>query len=257
MRRIPSILLACSVVLLPAVGSSDERPHVRPAFVQGERLSYAVSYLGLRAGSLTMEVTGRHDRDGRPVYRFMTVAKSQDPVTRFFPVHDEAESIVDAETLAPQHVRLQKHEGKSRSKIDVTFQHRDGTAVTIKDGEMNRLSIPLETQQTFSVVYYVRSLRSLALGTSGALTVQHETKHYPMQFVVDKVEDVAGPWGRRSALRISVALPASRLWRKPGKIQVWVTTDPSHVPLKVTATMLVGMLVAELTDTARPPRLDN
>lgn len=248
-RRLSICLLIASVWLAIAADSTAEfTAAVAPAFAPGERLAYAVSYLGVRAGSLTMEVAGRDVRDGRPVYRLTTSATSQDPITRFFPVDDHAETIVDAETLAPQRVRVRKHEGKARGDIDVTFRHGDGTALAVKDGEATTLQIPLDTQQTFSVLYYVRSLRALTLGSSWTLTVQHETKHYPMHLVVDKLEEIAGPNGRVSALRVNVTFPNSRLWRKPGHMQVWVTNDARHLPLRAVVKLRVGSLIADLVD---------
>jgi hypothetical protein len=60
--------------------------------------------------------------------------------------------------------------------------------------------IPPGTQQSFSVLYYLRNLPADRMAATRQLNVHHEAKNYPMQVKVEGVERVSGPWGssRRS-----------------------------------------------------------
>ena len=218
------------------------------AFVIGERLVYAVSYMGIRGGTLVMEVQETPPLNGRPMYKYRTKAMSQQPVTTFFPVDDRMVSTVDAETLLPYHLSFHKKEGKKETDLDVTFDHAAGAATTIKDGREETAAIPPSTQHAFSALYYLRSLPSVTIGDQLTITVHHEKKNYPVQAKVDAMEELTGAWGKKRALRVVVTMPYTGIWLNAGNMVVWVSDTSAHVPLKIRANMVIGSIVADLIE---------
>jgi hypothetical protein len=218
------------------------------AFAAGERLVYAVSYMGIRGGTLVMEVQDTPVLNGRPMYKYRTKAMSQQPVTTFFPVDDRMVSTVDAETLLPYHLSFHKKEGKKETDIDVTFDHAAGAATTIKDGQEETTPIPPSTQHAFSALYYLRSLPSVTMGDQLTINVHHEKKNYPVQAKVEAMEELTGSWGRNRALRVVVTMPYTGIWLNAGNMVVWVSDTPAHVPLKIRAKMVIGSIVADLIE---------
>jgi hypothetical protein len=218
------------------------------AFAPGERLTYAVTWLKIRAGTAVLEVEDAPLRDGRPALRLRTSAKSEPPVSSFFLVDDRIESIVDAETLAPQRMIFQKHEGKKRTDTDVTFHHANGTATSIKDGVADTVAIPPGTQQAFSALYYLRNLPTVTVGSTVTMNVHHEKKNYAIEVRAEAIEEIEGAWGHADALRVSVFMPYTGIWVNAGNMQVWVTNDARRLPLKVKAKVVIGSIVAELID---------
>jgi hypothetical protein len=218
------------------------------AFAAGERLVYAVSYLGIRGGTLVMEVQDTPALNGRPMFKYRTKAISQQPVTTFFPVDDRMVSIVDAETLLPYHLSFHKKEGKKQTDLDVTFDHAAGAATTIKDGREETTPIPPSTQHAFSALYYLRSLSSVTMGDQLTITVHHEKKNYPVQAKVEAMEELTGIWGRKRALRVVVTMPYTGIWLNAGNMVVWVSDTSAHVPLKIRAKMVIGSITADLIE---------
>ena len=229
----------------PAPSASNHGPR---AFAAGEALTYAVYYMGFQGGTVTMDIRNGGTHDGRQVYKLLNRARSQQPVTAFFPVDDRIESFIEAESLAPLELVFHKHEGKTRTESAVTFHHDEGTATTTKDGVTETRSIPPGTQHAFSALYYLRALPSVTVGSEMTLNVHHEKKNYPLHAKVEGVEEITGAWGTKKALRVGVTLPYTGIWLNSGKMDMWVTDDPSHVPLKVKAKMVIGSITAELID---------
>ena len=218
------------------------------AFVPGERLTYAVTWLKIRAGTAVMEVQEGRSADGQPALKLMTRAQSEPPVSSFFLIDDRVKSTVDAWTLAPQRMLFQKNEGKKHTAMDVIFHHAEGTATTIKDGVTETTPIPPDTQHAFSALYYLRNLPSVTVGSTHRMNVHHEKKNYPIEVRVEALEEISGAWGDINALRVSVYMPFTGIWVNAGSMQVWVTNDVRHVPLKVKAKVVIGSIVAELVD---------
>lgn len=229
----------------PAPVPSDRGQHV---FAAGEDLTYAVFYLGFQGGTVTMHIRNGGVHDGRPVYKLVNRAQSQQPVTAFFPVDDRIESFIDAESFVPLQLVFHKQEGKKRTDSTVSFHHEEGTATTIKDGVTDTRSIPPGTQHAFSALYYLRSLPSVTVGSEVTLNVHHEKKNYPLHAKVEGIDEITGGWGTKKALRVGVTLPYTGIWLNSGKMDIWVTNDPSHVPLKMKANMVIGSITAELID---------
>ena len=82
-----------------------------PTFQVGEQLTYEISWMNITAGIAVMGVTGGTDEDPSLV-KLVTTAQSRPAITKFFPVDNRVESILDPETLLPKHLTFNRREGK-------------------------------------------------------------------------------------------------------------------------------------------------
>jgi hypothetical protein len=228
-----------------AVGTPQPAP---PAFGPGERLTFAIRYLGLRAGTAVMTVRDGEPLDGRPTWRLQTLAWSEGAVGAFFTVDDRVDSVIDAETLLPYRMEFRKHEGKKISRTEITFDHAAHTAVVVKDGRREVVPIPSGTQHAFSALYFLRARPNVHVGDRVALNVHHEGKNYPVEARVNDTETLKGAWGAQPAYEVNVVMPFRGIWLNEGSMRVWVTADPRHVPLRIRAKMILGSIVAELLE---------
>lgn len=251
-RRSLNLIILFGVYSLATTASAQFPRHLQTieqrAFATGERLVYGVSYVGIRGGTLVMEVQDTPALNERAMYKYRTKAISQQPVTTLFPVDDLMVSTVDAETLLPYHLSFHKKEGKKETDTDVTFDHAAGAATTKKDGQEETTPIPPSTQHAFSALYYLRSLPSVTMGDQLTINVHHEKKNYPLQAKVEAMEELTGAWGRKRALRVVVTMPYTGIWLNAGNMVVWVSDTPAHVPLRIRAKMVIGSIVAELIE---------
>ena len=250
--RQAAVFLSLSAVWF-LVGLADSQPvaaQVSPSYTHpfaiGERLTYALSYLTIQAGTATMEVHPVPPGSLPQQLLLVNTAKSSKFVTRFFPVDNRVESYVDADTLAPQRFIFHRREGKKKNDFDVTFLHGDGKATGTKDGEAYVQAIPPDTHDVLSCLYYFRNLLSLQPGGRATINIHHDKKNYKLEVVGEAIERLSGSWGDADTVRLLVIMPFQGLFLNEGNIRVWVTNDARRLPVMMQAKVIIGSIVAKL-----------
>ncbi|MGH7180577.1 MAG: DUF3108 domain-containing protein [Nitrospiraceae bacterium] len=226
---------------------SGNPPSARP-FQVGEQLIYDISWLYITAGTAVMAIEDA-DTDGeRPLVKLVTTTQSRPAITKFFPVDNRVESIMDPATLLPEHLIFRRREGKKKEDIEYTFQQKEGTVTAIKGGTLETLEIPPGTQDVISCLYYARSELSLQPGSSLTLNVFHDKKNRKVEVRVEEIETVNGPWGEVETARVLVVMPFQGLFLNQGNIRVWFTNDDRRVPVRMKAKVVIGSIVADLVN---------
>jgi hypothetical protein len=243
--------LVLLVGLLFVVFPSDSHPLLSPpskALQAGERLTYALTWMNIRGGTAIMEVEHTSPVDGHPALRLLTTATSSPFISKIYPVRNRVESIIDAETIRPHRMLFQRREGRRRNDYDVTFRHRDGTVLDIKDGVAETVQIPPDTHDLLSCLYYVRSLPAVDPGSTIPLILHHDKKNYRVEVRVEGVERVKAPWGWVDAVRALVVIPFQGIFLNEGNIQVWFTDDALRIPIMMKAKVIIGSVTARLIE---------
>jgi hypothetical protein len=248
LRRFFFLLFTGMLLIAPVSDAADVPPSSRPSFALGERFTYRISWMGLHAATAVMEAGPAPLQDGRQRLRFATTTTSSPVVTKFYPVDNRVESIVDAETLVPQRLLFRRREGKRKNDFDVTFNHAQGNVLSIKDGVPTTIPIPPGTQDSISCLYAVRNAPALQPGFSQMMTVHHDKKNYRLEVKIEAIEKVRGPWGETEAIRALAIMPFQGIFLNEGNIRVWFTNDERRIPVRMKARVVVGSVVADLID---------
>lgn len=228
---------------------SGNAPATAPLpFSDGERLTYDLTWLAMRAGMATLLVEEGQVHDGHRQIVLGMVARSSPVVTKVYPVENRVFSTVDVDSFLPTHMTFTRREGKRSNDFEYTFRHREGLVTAVKDGNRENLPIPSDAQDAISCLYYVRKVLPMVPGASLAMTVHHDKKNYQLQVRVEALETLKGAWGKRQTARVLVIMPFQGIFLNEGNIRVWFTTDEHRVPLRMKAKVIVGSIVAELTE---------
>jgi len=243
------LVLAC-LILGAASGSvswveAGEPSSVR-SFQVGEQLTYEISWLVFTAGTAVMAVSGAGSDGDRPLAKLITTAQSRPAITKFFPVDNRVESIVDPATLLPEHLIFKRREGKKKEDIEYTFHQKEGTVTVMKNGVTEIQEMPPGTQDVISCLYYARSELSLQPGSSLTMNVYHDKKNRKLDVRVEEIETVSGPWGEVETARVLVVMPFQGLFLNKGNIRVWFTNDDRRIPVRMKAKVVIGSIVADL-----------
>jgi len=75
----------------------------KQAIQPGEQLTYDISWLYITAGTAVMAISDAGTDGDRPLVKLLTTAQSKPAITKFFPVDNRVESIMDPATLLPEH----------------------------------------------------------------------------------------------------------------------------------------------------------
>ncbi len=243
------IFLAC--LILGGMSSSvswagaGDLTTARP-FQVGEQLTFDISWLNITAGTAVMAVTGAGVDGDRPLVKLVTTAQSRPAITKFFPVDNRVESLLDPATLLPEHLTFKRREGKKKEDIEYTFHQREGAVTVVKGGVTERLEMPPGAQDVISCLYYTRSALSLQPGASLTMNVYHDKKNRKLDVRVEEIETISGPWGAVETARLLVVMPFQGLFLNQGNIRVWLTNDERRIPVRMKAKVVIGSIVADL-----------
>ena len=226
-------------------GPIRDHPSAR-SFQVGEQLTYEISWLNITAGTAVMAVNGAGTDGDRPLAKLITTTRSSPMITKFFPVDNQVESIVDSATLLPEHLTFRRREGKKKEDIEYTFHQKEGTVTVIKGGTTETLEMPPGTQDVISCLYYARSELSLQPGSVLTMNVHHDKKNRKVDVRVEVIEIVSGPWGEVETARVLVVMPFQGLFLNQGNIRVWFTNDDRRIPVRMKAKVIIGSIVADL-----------
>lgn len=249
-----TVLLA-SFQVATALAQSTTIPSLsadRP-FAAGERFTYTISWLNITAGTAVTEVTEADHVRGRAALRLLTTATSSPLVSKFYPVDNRVESLIDAEALTPWRMVFRRREGKRKNDFEVTFHRDEGTVTVTKDGVTEQLAVPPDMHDSISCLYYFRSLPALVPGSSQTINVHHDKKNYRLELRVEGIERLKGPWGEVEVVRVLAIMPFQGIFLNEGNIRVWLTNDARRVPVMMKAKVMIGSVVAKLVDGFRVP----
>jgi hypothetical protein len=250
-------VLAC-LILSAMSGMASWAEPSRPlptarSFQVGEQLTYEISWLNITAGTAVMAVSDAGMDGGRSRAKLITTAQSRPAITKFFPVDNRVESIVDSATLLPEHLFFKRREGKKKEDIEYTFHQNDGKVTMVKGGATETLEIPPGTQDVISCLYFARSELSFQPGASLTMNVFHDKKNRKLDVQVEEIETVSGPWGEVEAARVLVVMPFQGLFLNQGNIRVWFTNDERRIPVRMKAKIMIGSIVADLVNRGLAP----
>ena len=242
-------VLACLIlgaISGPASWVEASDPASARSFQVGEQLTYEISWLSFTAGTAVMAVSSAGLDGDRPLAKLITTAQSRPAITKFLPVDNRVESIVDPATLLPEHLIFKRREGKKKEDIEYTFHQKEGTVTVVKNGATEIQEMPPGTQDVISCLYYARSELSLLPGSSLTMNVYHDKKNRKLDVRVEEIETVNGPWGEVETARVLVIMPFQGLFLNQGNIRVWFTNDDRRIPVRMKAKVVIGSIVADL-----------
>lgn len=273
----PGVLFFCLLSLLtvlisswfpdraPAAGAVDDEPplpevvdarlipipppdRVLRTFSPGERLTYAIKFGPLRAGTAVLSVEGYEWANGGLCYRLRSTVRSTGFFSKIFPVDDLTESWLDADSLfSRRYVRILR-EGKYRKNEAVQIDSKLGLGYYAPRGDT--VAVAPASQDVLSVLYYARGL-PLDVGLGMLIPGHVDRKNVPFELRVLKRETVNAPAGRFQCGVVEPLLRSAGLFKQEGRVTLWVSDDLHRYPVIVRSRVKVGSITAVL-ESIRP-----
>jgi len=223
---------------------------IKKIYRVGEKLTYNIRWLGITVGYATLEVKGIVDIDGRKHYHLMSRARSNDFLSKIYPVEDVIESFIDAETLLSRRFKKIQREGRYRSEeeVDHDQEKHTGHYYSKKNESSKDFEILPDSQDTLSVFYYFRYLDWKIGDVKNINVVADEKKHVVHVRVLDKERLEVRNLGVHEAIVVEPILEFQGFFQRKGRIWIWFSDDEYHVPLMMeTKVPIIGSINATLT----------
>lgn len=246
MRKIFLIIL--SVCTFFKLSAGDDFCGLRnTAFLANERLTYNVFYsvIGLYVNAGTATFTNRLERlNNKVVYHVVGEGTSNSSYDWIFKVRDIYESYFDTTYLQPLKFIRNVDEGGYKKVENVTFNQQTNTAITLK-GEFK---VPNCVQDVLSSIYYARNIdyNKYKINDKIPFAMFLDNKVYDLYIRYLGKEDVKTRYGKFHAIKFKPLLVKGTIFEGGEKMQVWVSDDPNHIPLRIESPIAVGSIKVDM-----------
>lgn len=248
--KIGSVCLLVPVIFLffqVNIVKSSENPL---PFLHGERLTFKVKWVFIPAGEAVLEIMSQEKLDGQSVNHFRMTARTYDYIDPIYKVRDQVDSFTD---IGMNHALLYLIQAKGKEKKDVVVNFNwEKKQATFSDFgyKQDPISIIAESFDPLSVFYAFR-LFDLKEGVELKLAVSDGKKSVMGGAKVIKQEKIKVPAGTFKTFLVEPEMEhIGGVFRKSkgAKLQIWVTADKTHIPVKMKSKVIVGSFIAELVD---------
>jgi hypothetical protein len=244
-------LRALPLLLLPVLCSAVARAEGPAVPAPGEQSIYDVRFMGMKSGRVELTVGLPTERNHRKVTPVVGVATSGG-LASLYPLFDRYVCFWDVERQRTAQGEFTANERNHRWRESIQFDEAN-QKVNIdrvrEDGSAEHKSISAQAGAV-DVVGAVVRLRTLelAVGKHFDIPVSTDASAFTMTATVEGTEQVETPRGKVEAYRVSVKTGFGEKLRATRDVQVFLTTDPAHVPVRIEAELVVGSFTAELVE---------
>lgn len=260
------LLLPVGLLVFTGQAGAGQASEVTRLLREGERLTYDVTWMGIKAGQATLEARGAVSVNGHPAYRLVTTARSAPVISKIYRVDDRTESTVALEPMRALRFEKNLREGRYRHSSQTVFDHEKGIATfryldfsrvprgvtRLEEAERYGTYVDQEFSLTpgaldeLSVLYYVRTL-PLTAGGSVHAKVFASRKNWELEVRVLGREALETVLGRREALVVEPLLKYEGIFQRKGRMIVWLTDDAERIPVQMKSQIVIGSFVSTLT----------
>jgi len=243
-----------STVHLPeledGVGFVGRRP-VKDPFRIGEKVTLDVSYFGVSAGDVSIEVRPFVEVNGNKSYHFVGTAVSTSVFAVFYAIDDLFETFVDFNTLLPSSYALHVKETKQLRETRAFFDEKKGLATWWDkkiDSEQKveerkkEWEIPPYSQNVFSIGYYLRAFQ-LEVGKKLSIRLAHENENLVVTVDVVRKEHISVPAGEFDTVVVKPKIELNGVFKPVGEFFIWLTDDDRKFFVRTEIKIKIGTIV--------------
>lgn len=241
-------------------GFSGRRP-LKDPFRVGEKVVHDVTYYGVSAGTLVMEVKPFAQVNGRKSYNFKFTINTSPLFAKFYFVDDYVNTLVDFETLVPSVYTLHVKESRQLRETRMLFEQDAGKhyanfwekKVTDRDGEeekKTRWEIEEYSQNVFSAIMYLRNFEWKE-GVGYAFSVADSEENNVFRGKVVRREKLKTEAGTFDAIVIKPEVELKGKLKPTGENLVWLSDDDRKLILRIESNIKIGTLVSEIVQLDR------
>ena len=220
------------------------------AFAENEFLHFVVNYGLITAGYATISIDRIEEFNGRKCFVLKTTADSRKAFDWIFKVRDWTESYLDKERFHT--LKFEKHlrEGSYHRDIVIKYNQESNTGKywskkKNKSAKEKTFKIPDNVMDPLSALFYVRTM-DIAVGDEILIPASDNKKIYNIKVIVHKREKIEIKAGKFDCFVVEPIMADGGVFKKDGKVKVWLTADEFKMPVKMETKVYIGSITAEL-----------
>ncbi len=216
------------------------------AFKEGEILTYRLHYGIIDAGVAVLEVKPEvMDVAGRKVYHIVGNGYSKGSFDWFFRVRDRYETYMDKDAMLPWMFVRRVNEGGYIINEDYKFNHYTNK---VDVGREDKVDVPQGTQDMISAFYAARNLDLSNAKEGDVFTINSivDKELFPLKIRYVGKEKIDCDLGTFNCVKFRPIVQKGRVFKKEEDLNVWITDDKNHVPLRAQAKLMVGSVKLDI-----------
>jgi len=243
-----SLIILFSTLIWLKLSAGDEFCGIRnTTFNAGELITYNVFYAvaGIYVNAGTANFTLSLDKiNNKPYYHVVGDGKSNPSYDWIFKVRDRYESYFDTSNLQPMKFIRNVDEGGYKKNENITFNQETNTAITTS----GVFKVPNCVQDVLSSVYYARNIdfAKYKVGDKIPFSMFLDNEVYDLYIRYLGKETVKTKYGKFKAIKFKPLLVKGTIFEGGEKMNVWVTDDPNHVPIRIESPIVVGTIKIDM-----------
>ncbi len=216
------------------------------AFKEGEVLTYRLHYGVMDAGVAVLEVKPSvMEISGRKVYHIVGNGFSKGTFDWFFKVRDRYETFIDKDALVPWMFVRRVDEGGVKFSQDYVFNHYT-KKVDVGGGE--KFDVPTGIQDMLSAFYAARNVDFTNAKEGDVFSINSfiDKELWPLKIKFVGKETIETAIGKYSCLKFRPIVQKGRVFKSEEDLNIWITDDKNHVPLRAQAKILIGSVKMDI-----------
>lgn len=222
-------------------------PIVNEAFKPGEKLKFRVHFGFVDAGEVTLEIADHYEKfGGRSCLHIVGLGRTKGAFDWFFKIRDRYETYLDQEAIVPWYFVRRINEGSYSFSEDVSFNHYKNTSTSPR----GTFPVPIQIQDLVSAYYFSRTFNTTDLKVGDILPINAflDDKILPLNIKFMGREVIKTNLGKFNCLKFKPMLAEGRVFKESEKMTLWITDDKNHLPIRVSAEIMVGSIKMDLTE---------
>ena len=217
----------------------------------GEKITFAVSYLGITVGEAVAEVKEVVKVNGREAYHIEINVRSRAILDWIYKVRDTHHTYIDAEHFHSLRYKKKIKEGRywTDEMMEYDQDAHIGRFYSRKDNSRKEMFIPKNVQDQISCCYWLRlQLQDLKPDSKTLIPVNADEKNWDLEVVTRgvhkmKMEHV----GVFQAVEVEPIILFEGFFVRRGKVRGWMSLDERRIPLMMKVKVpVLGEVVATL-----------
>lgn len=236
-----SLLTFCSGAFAQEKGRTVENN----AFKCGEQLVYRIHYGFIDAGLATIKIQDSLVPVlGKKAYHIVGTGVSTGVLNAVFKVNDRYETYMDAKALCPLMFIRRVDEGGFIIKQDMLFD-QDYHMV---NSSGKRIKIPAYIQDMLSAFYYSRTFdySDEKPGKIDSVVTIVDNQIWSLKIKFVRRDTIKSDVGKICCLVFEPLVQKGRIFKHNDDLQVWISDDKNHIPIRAQANILVGSIKLDI-----------
>ena len=185
--------------------------------------------------------------EGKNLYHASALARTTGLADRLYKVRDVYEGYFDSVSLLPVKSIRDISEGRYKKYNEVTYDHKNLKAFSLKSGEQE---IPANIMDMATTFYYIRNINYDTMSHGQIIDINtffdDEIFPFDMRYYGREVLKTRG--GTFNCIKLVPFVEPGRIFESEDDMTIWISDDLNHVPVRVRFNLIIGSIKCDLIE---------